>query len=136
VKPGYDAQYVDYLQKILNVARRDAKVNNLHTAVYQVISGAQAGTYISFRPLKSLAEFDDPIPRKVRAAMGDDMKKDADKAVRETTNSSEASIYAFAPRMSYVDKDMAAVDPAFWNPKPTMATEAKPKKRASNHHRR
>ena len=135
VRPGFDAQYVDYIQKILNVARRDAKVSNLHTAVFQVISGTQAGTYISFRPMKSLAEFDEPIPRKVRAAMGDDMKKDADKAVRETIMSQEASIFAFAPRMSYVEKGMADADPAFWNPKPATATEAKPKRRAANHHR-
>ncbi|MBC8030357.1 MAG: hypothetical protein H7Z16_09615 [Pyrinomonadaceae bacterium] len=135
VKPGYDAQYVDYIQKILNIARRDAKVNNLHLAVFQVISGAQAGMYITFRPMKSLAEMDDPIARRVRAGMSDDQRKDADKAVRETVMSSDASLYQFAPRMSYVEKDMAAADPTFWNPKPMMATEAKPKKRAPNHHR-
>ena len=134
VKPGYDAQFVDYIQKILNVARRDAKVTNLHTAVFQVISGAQAGMYISFRPMKSLAELDEPIARKVRAAMGDDMKKDADKAVRETIMSQEASIYAFAPRMSYVHKEMAAGDPTFWNPKPITVTEPRPRRRP-NHHR-
>lgn len=134
VKPGYDAQFVDYVQKILNVARQNAKVTNLHTAVFQVVSGAQAGMYISFRPMRSLAELDEAIPRKVRAAMGDDMKKDADKAVRETIISQDASIYAFAPRMSYVEKEMAAVDPAFWNPKPITA-EPKPRRRAANHHR-
>lgn len=132
VKPGYDAQYADYLQKILNVARRDAKVTNLHTAVFQVVSGAQAGMYLSFRPMKSLAEMDEAIPRKVRAAMSDDMKKDSDKAVRETVTSSDTSLYQFAPRMSYVEKEMAAVDPAFWNPKPTVATQVKPKKRGAN----
>jgi hypothetical protein len=134
VKPGYDAQYVDYLQKILNVARQNAKVTNLHIAVFQVISGTQAGTYLSFRPMKSLAEMDDPIARRVRASMSDDQRKDADKAVRETVMSGESSIYAFAPRMSYVEKDMAAGDPSFWNPKPVMP-EAKPRRRPSNHHR-
>jgi len=126
VKPGYETQYADYLQKILNPARQNAKVTNLHLAVFQVISGAQAGTFITFRPMKSLAEIDDPIFRRVRAGMSDDMRKDADKAVRETVMSGESSIYAFAPRMSYVPKDMAAADPAFWNPKPAAAP-AKPK---------
>jgi len=133
VKPGYDAQYADYLQKILNVARQNAKVTNLHVAVFQVISGAQAGTYLTFRPMKSLAELDDPIARRVRAGMSDDMKKDSDKAVRETVMNGEGSIYAFAPRMSYVPKDMASGDPAFWNPKP-MTTVPKAGKRP-NHHR-
>jgi len=138
VKPGYDAQYVDYIQKILNVARRDpkAKANDLHLAVFQIISGAQAGMYLTFRPMKSLAEMDDPIARRVQAGMTDDQRKDADKALRETVMSGESSVYAFAPRMSYVEKDMAAADPAFWNPKPMMATEPKPKKRAPSHHRR
>jgi hypothetical protein len=134
VKPGYDAQYADYLQKILNVARQNAKVTNLHIAVFQVISGAQAGTYITFRAMKSLAELDDPIARRVRAGMGDDMRKDADKAVRETVMSGESSIYAFAPRMSYVEKGMAAADPAFWNPKPMM-TEPRPRRRPNHHPR-
>lgn len=136
VKPGYDALYSDYLQKILNVARQNAKVSNLHVAVFQVVSGAQAGTYLSFRPMKSLAEMDEPIARKVRAAMSDDMKKDSDKAVREAVMTGETSTYAFAPRMSYVDKEMAAADPAFWNPKPATSSVQRTRTRTPNHHRR
>lgn len=129
VRPGHDAQYMDYLQKMLNVARQKAKVDNLHVAAYQVISGAQAGTYIFFRPMKSLAELDEQIPMKVRAAMSDDMKKDADKASGDAIMSSESSIYWFSPDMSYVEKDFAAGDPAFWNTKPPMMAKPKPKKR-------
>ena len=136
VKPGYDAQYSDYLQKILNVARQNAKVNNLHVAVFQVVSGAQAGTYLSFRPMKSLAEMDEPIAMKVRASMSDDMRKDSDKAVREAIMSGETSTYAFAPRMSYVHKEMAAGDPTFWNPKPMTVSVQKSRGRSPNHHRR
>ena len=136
VKPGYDAFYADYLQKTLNVARQNAKVNNLHVAVFQVVSGAQAGTYLSFRPMKSLAEMDEPIARKVRASMSDDMRKDADRAVREAIMSGEASTYAFAPRMSYVSKEMAAADPAFWSPKPITTSAQKPRGRTPSHHRR
>lgn len=134
IKPGYDAAYLEYVQKVINVARQKAKVDNLHLAVFQIISGAQAGTYMIFRPMKSLAELDEPIARKVRESMSDDMRKDADKAVRETVISSDTSTYAFAPRMSYVDKEMAAVDPAFWSPKPTP-TEPRGRRRP-NHHRR
>ncbi|MGH9927880.1 MAG: hypothetical protein ACREA9_01495 [Pyrinomonadaceae bacterium] len=129
VRPGYDAQYAEYVQKVINVARQKAKVDNLHVAVFQVISGAPGGTYMIFRPMKSMAELDDPIGAKVRAAMSDDQKMDADKSAREAIMSSENSTYAFAPRMSYVEKDMAAVDPAFWNPKPMMMTKPKPKKK-------
>jgi hypothetical protein len=130
IRPGYDAQYTDYVQKLINVARQKAKVDNLHVAAFQVVTGAPGGTYMIFRPMKSLAELDDPIGQRVRAAMSDDQKKDADKAVREAVMSSDVSTYAFAPRMSYVPKDFASADAAFWNPKPDVAMKLKPKKRA------
>jgi hypothetical protein len=130
VRPGYDAAYAEYVQKLINVARQKAKVDNLHVAVFQVVSGAPGGTYMIFRPLKSLGELDDPIGQRVRAAMTDDQRRDADKAVRETIMSSETSTYAFAPGMSYVEKAFAASDPTFWNPQPAMAVKPRPKKRA------
>ena len=46
------------------------------------------------------------------------MKKDADKAISEAVISSDVSTYWFAPNMSYVEKEFAAGDPGFWNPKP------------------
>lgn len=130
VRPGYDQVYRDYMQKVLNVARQKAKADNLHIAIYQVVSGAQAGTYMAFRPMRTLAEMDDPIAMRVRAAMTEDQRKDADKAAREAVMSVENSIYAFAPGMSYVDQRFAAVDPEFWSPKPQMAAKPKPRKRA------
>ena len=129
IRPGHDAQYAEYVQKLVNVAREKAKVDKLHVATFQVVSGAPGGTYLIFRPLKSLAEFDDPIAVRVRASMGDDMRKDADKAVSEAVLSSEISTYAFAPGMSYVEKEFAAADPGFWNPKPAMMAKPKPKKK-------
>ncbi|MFZ0062329.1 MAG: hypothetical protein WAL47_09855 [Pyrinomonadaceae bacterium] len=130
IRPGHDAQYADYVQKVASVARDKAKVNNVHLAVYQIISGAPGGTYIVFRPMKSLSEMDEPIGMKVRAAMSDDQKKDADKMYGEAVMSSETSTYAFAPRMSFVSKEFAAADPAFWHPPMEMAAKPKPKKRA------
>ena len=38
---------------------------------------------------------------------------------------SETSVYAFAPQMSYVPKEMIAGDPTFWNPKSDEAAMAK-----------
>ena len=130
VRPGYDAVYSDYVQKIINVARSKAKVDNLHIALFQVVSGAPGGTYLAFRPMKSLAEMDDQIGARVRAVMSDDQRKDADKAVREAVMSSEVATYSFVPEMSYVDKGFASADPGFWSPKPQMAIKPKPRKRA------
>jgi hypothetical protein len=129
IRPGYDAAYAEYLQKTINVARTKAKVDNFHVAVFQVVTGGPAGTYMAFRPMRSLAEMDDPIGPRVRAAMTEEQRKDGDKAVREAVMSSETSTYAFVPSMSYVDKGFASVDPDFWSPKPQMAIKPKPRRR-------
>jgi hypothetical protein len=125
VRPGRDAQFAEYAQKLIAAARK-AKVDNYHTALFQIVSGAPAGTYLLFRPMKSLSEFDDPIGMKVRAALGNDERKDLDKEAGEIYLSSETSTYLFEPNMSYVEKDFAAGDPSFWTPKPAMPP--KPKK--------
>jgi hypothetical protein len=130
LRPGKDAAYTEYIQKVMNVAREKAKVNNVHLAVFQVVSGTANGTYLIFRPMKSLGEMDDPVGMRVRAAMGDDMRKEADKTVSDAVMSSDSSTYWLTPEMSYVEKEFAAVDPAFWNPKPEpVAAKPKPRKR-------
>jgi hypothetical protein len=68
---------------------------------------------------------------KVRAAMGNDERKDLDKEAGEVYMSSETSTYAFAPAMSYVEKEFAAADPGFWNTKPAMMAKPKPKKKVT-----
>ena len=129
VRPGRDAQYREYVEKIQNVARQKAKVD-LHLATFQIISGTAGGTYMTFRPLKSLAEFDENIAAKVRAAMSDDQRKDADKMFGEAVMSTETNTYAFAPSMSFVSKEFASADPDFWHPRTEMAVKPKPKRRA------
>lgn len=129
LRPGHEAQYADYVQKVVNVAREKAKVTNLHVAMFQVISGAPGGTLMAFRPMKSLAELDENIGAKVRAAMSDDQRKDADKIVGEAVMSTEVSTYAFAPRMSFVSEQFAAADRDFWHPRMEMAEKPKPKRR-------
>lgn len=130
LKPGKDAEYAEYIQKVVNVARSKAKVDNVHLAMFQVISGTAGGTYMIFRPMKSLGELDDPVNMRVRAAMSDDMRKDADKTYSDAVMSSDSSTYWLTPEMSYVEKEFAAVDPTFWNPKPEpVAVKPKPRKR-------
>ncbi len=130
LRPGKDSEYSDYIKQVMNVARDKAKVDNVHLAVFQVISGTAGGTYLIFRPMKSLGEMDDPAAMRVRAAMSDNMRKDADKTVSDTVMSSESSTYWLTPEMSYVEKEFAALDPAFWNSKPEpVAVKPKPRKR-------
>lgn len=130
VRPGYDARYAEYVQKMVNVARQKAKVDSLHLATFQIVSGAAGGTYMVFRPMKSLSELDEPIGMKVRAAMSDDTRKEADKMYGEAVLSSETNTYSFAPRMSYVSEEFASLDHDFWHQGMEMAAKPKPRKRA------
>lgn len=117
VRPGQEDQYAEYVRTVLNTVRDKIKAE-LHVAAFQVIAGSPNTTYLLFRPLKSLAEYDLRIGPRTRAAMSDDQKKKADKMVSESVLFNETSVYAFNPRMSFVPDDFAAGDPTFWRPRP------------------
>jgi hypothetical protein len=125
VRPGQDDQYAEYVRNLTNAARTKAKAE-LHIAAFQVIAGSPSTTYMFFRPMKSLAEYDLRIGPRVREAMSDDQKKKADKLAGETVVFGETSVYAFNPQMSYVPKDFVAGDPTFWTPKPEAPARPKP----------
>jgi hypothetical protein len=57
IKPGRTPDYVDYI-KAINAARETAAVD-VHTAAYQVATGATNGTFLSFTSMRSLADGDD-----------------------------------------------------------------------------
>ncbi|MBA3515787.1 MAG: hypothetical protein H0T77_15605, partial [Pyrinomonadaceae bacterium] len=57
VRPGQDDNYSEYVKTLLNAAREKAKAET-HVAAYQVIAGMPGTTYMFFRSMKSLAEYD------------------------------------------------------------------------------
>jgi len=131
IRPGMDDAYIDSIRNLTNVAREKAKAE-LHVAAFQVIAGSPAAagaTYMFFRPMKSLSDYDLRIGARVRQAMSDEQKKKADKTAGEVILNTETSVYAFMPQMSYVPKEMIARDAAFWGPKTKEAAMSKPRKR-------
>ena len=128
VRPGQEDQYAEYVSTMVKAARDKAKAE-LHIAAYQIIAGSPTTTYMFFRPMKSLAEYDLRIGPRVREAMSDDQKKRADKMIGETIQFTETSVYAMSPQLSYVSRDMITGDPTFWNRKPVTVAKPKPKKR-------
>lgn len=105
-----------------------AKVDE-HFAIYQVVSGAPAGTFLMFRPLKSMAEMDvDPHDKAYQDAVGEGGRARIRDLQHEALLSANAQIFAFNPKMSYVSKEFAAPDPDYWTPKPPPAKPAEPKK--------
>lgn len=121
VRPGHNADYEEYL-KTVNEARK-ATNSTANIAVYQVTSGGFTGTFISFTPRKSLAEFDAPPNQ----AMTDAMKPNQEKVgqlIDKSVTSTNTAIYAFNPRMSNPSEAVAATDPSFWKPKAVMAAKS------------
>ncbi|MGI9166986.1 MAG: hypothetical protein ACR2G5_11495 [Pyrinomonadaceae bacterium] len=128
VRPGQEDQYAENVRTLVNVARDKAKAE-IHVAAYQIIAGSPATTYLFFRPMKSLAEYDLRVGPRVREAMSEDQRKKTDKLTSESVMFTETSVYAFNPRMSYLSKEFTAGDPSFWNPKSEAVARPKPKRR-------
>jgi hypothetical protein len=134
VKYNRMPDYVEYV-KAVNAAREKAGLP-IKLAAYQVTSGAQAGTIVYFRPLKSFKTWDDDY-----AAMAG-----TEKAMTEAYGGEEAArkvrlqgadlvvvadnaVYAMNPKISRPSPEFAKYDVAFWAPKAAetrTAAAAKP----------
>lgn len=126
VKFGHDAEYGE-LRKLLNSAFEKAG-QDLHAVTYQVMTGAPAGTYLTFYPSKSAAEWDQQSPA-LPQLLGDDYGK-FQSLVEKSVAGYEDTIFQFSNKMSYPSQEMIAADPGFWTPKPVMAT-GKPVKKGA-----
>lgn len=121
VRPGHDQEYQE-ARKILAEAVKKADPS-AHSVFYAVRAGMPSGTYLIFTPRKSLAEMDPnpTVAKAVRDAMGDDGANRRQKLLADSVISTETSIYAFSPMMSYVSKEFAKSGGDFWTPKPPPA---------------
>jgi hypothetical protein len=121
-KPGRGTEYEGYVKQT-NRAREKANLDE-HTSVFQVISGAPFGTFVSFAANQSLAEMDafraglSARTKSIDEALG------GDEVVRQRRETIEASVmdarsvlYAFNPRLGTPVTEVASADPDFWMPK-------------------
>jgi hypothetical protein len=127
IRPGHENDYIQ-ANKIVRDAHEKANVPE-HWAVFQVMSGMPSGTYLTFQPLKSLAEVD-AFPqthgKAYQEATGDDGRQKLRELASAGTLSSEVAIFSFSPKMSYASKEVASADPDFWTPKALVATGTAP----------
>jgi hypothetical protein len=123
-RPFMDSRLTELGKQVIAA---DERANiEVPVAIYQVVSGAQAGMYLLFTPMKSLDAMDE-VPARSKAmiaAMGAEAAP-LFKAAGEVVTSSQSFLLAINPKISYVSKEMAAQDPDFWTPKP-IVTSAKP----------
>jgi hypothetical protein len=125
IRPFSDMQFAELGKQVIAADER-ASVE-VPAAVYQLVSGGPAGTYLIFTPMKSLQTMDD-VPARNKAmmsAMGMDKMAALYKNAGEVVTGMQTLLLAINPKISYVSKEMAAQDPDFWTPK-TAVTSTKP----------
>jgi hypothetical protein len=129
VRPGHVSEFEEG-RKIMKAAHEKAKVDE-NMAVYQVMGGSQAGTYIVLIPWKSLAEADGVQPPPHGKAYQDALGESGTKKMASLSSDSivfnDVNIYAFSPELSYVVREWVDADPAYWTLKPIAPAPAKKK---------
>ena len=127
----------DYIahMKTVNAAREKAKFP-ARLAAYQVMTGAQYGTFVYFRALKSLSQFDDDAAQMpdvnkamIEAYGGEEAAKKVRVEGSDLVTFSDSAVYSMNPKISRPAPEFAKHDVAFWTPKPTdtrTAAAAKP----------
>jgi len=100
-----------------------------------ILPGAVVDVLAVITAVKSLAEMDagPANQRAINQALGAEDGQKVLKGFSESLLTTENTLFAFSPKMSYVSKDFAAADPEFWRPKPKMAAKpaAAPKKQVA-----
>ena len=124
VKPGH-VQDFEEQRKIVNAAHVKARVDE-HMAVFQVVGGAQAGTFIVLIPWTSMDDSNLlPHGKAYQDALGEDGAKKVARIANEAILFDDISIYAFEPQLSYVLPEWIAADPGYWTLKSLEPVAAK-----------
>lgn len=125
VRPGHNAEFTEF-RSLVKSLQEDTKAPNRYL-VYNVNSGAPAGTFLLLRALKSLSELD---PQPNAQPFPAESQRKLNELVAACLISSETSIYNIKPEMSHVPKEFAAANPAFWGAKPKPPSKSAVKKEA------
>ena len=116
VRPGHDDEFVAN-RKMVKAAHESTKLPDSFS-VWQVSSGAPAGTYLIFVARKSLAEIDGGAAMHgdaYQAALGgaEAQKKMAANSAAAVI-SSQSDLFAFAPQQSVAPPEWVKADPKYW----------------------
>lgn len=130
VKPGH-TQHFEEQRKIINAAHVKARVDE-NMYVYQVVGGAQAGTFIVLIPWASMDDSNLlPHGKAYQDALGEDGAKKVAGLANDTIMFNDVSIYTFEPQLSYVLPEFVAADPGYWtlkSPAPAAVKKKAPAK--------
>lgn len=124
VRPGHEREYFEARRLLVSAVKKGDP--NAHSVFYAVRAGMPNGTYLIFTPRKSLSEMDPnpDIARAVQQALGEENAQKRQKLFSDSLISSETTIYALSPAMSYVPPEWVKAG-GFWAPKPAPKPVAK-----------
>ena len=113
MKPGHEGDFAK-AAALYRDGYTKAALDN-HWAIYSVVSGLPSGTFLVFIPLRSLSLFDKSMSadEAMSRALGPEQMNALNKLVLDGVATYQSQIFAFNPKMSYVNKEMKAADP-FW----------------------
>lgn len=123
IKPGQSQAFEGNIKRLKDALERTSR--DRHLLVSQTVLGGPAGTFYLTRVLQSFAGLDGTKP--LRELMGDEAYEQYTRDMRETVLESDSSIMRIVPDYSNIAKEVAAVAPEFWNPKPKPAQAVKKK---------
>ena len=103
------------------------KMADVHWAMYEAVYGQADNSFVIFNPMKSLSEVDRGFAegKQMETVLGEEGMKKLRELTAETVESSQTNLFAFNPRISYIDEDWIKADPDFWKPKATHAAAKK-----------
>lgn len=115
--PGRENEFAEAFQKLS--AAYEKTESDLPWVVYQVNLGMPSPTFLTFVPMKAVAQNDDLLKRRetLHAVEGEAAER-IQQIAREAYASTESNLYSIKPEKSHVSKEFAAGDPEFWTPKP------------------
>jgi hypothetical protein len=125
LRPGHEKEWNDIVKLVIPALK---KANpDTHWAMYYAVYGIPSPAAIVITPMKSAAEIDRDMATQPNfmAAMGEEGMKKLSELSAIAIESSETNLFAFNPRMSYVEDSWVKADPDFWKPKAAAAPASK-----------
>ena len=123
VRPGHTSEYED-ARKLVKAAHEAAHLTD-HYSMWEVTSGAPAGTFYLLVPRKSLAELDSGAvihgPAYIAALGGDSGQKKLAALTSSAVISSQTDHFEFTPSQSDPPPAWITANPGFWKPKAPAA---------------
>jgi len=118
VRPGRALEYEDQIKMVRDARARTGQQQTWF--VSQSAVGQQGTAFYITRPLASMGDIDGmPVLSQVLG----DKYRDYQNRLAANTFSTEITISRYLPELSNPPAEIAAVDPAFWNPKPAPAAK-------------